>query len=162
MIMTFRWNFSVFMLLIFALCFCPGCGGGGGGGSNANLPGEYIGRLTSNSPSLDDGSRYEEIELAGTNNGQATLSLNSPSFDAYLVVTTQDPDGTEEVVAEDDDSGGGTNCAVTISVAAGTRYKALISTADDATSGDFTLRFPESQMSLRRSAYPSLAGGTNP
>jgi uncharacterized protein YjdB len=71
---------------------------------------------------LADGSYMDTFRLPVTADGRLQFDVTSSTFDTYLILFLQNPDGTKVAVGADDNSAGGTNARITRDVLAGETY----------------------------------------
>lgn len=106
-------------------------------GSLAALPlgSSVMGTLGTTSCQYLDGTFADIYPVTLSNDTAVDLRLNSPAFDAYLLLL--DPKGN--LVAQDDDSGGGTNSRIVQQLKAGTYYVVAKPFANYYSVGAYTL-----------------------
>jgi CHAT domain-containing protein/tetratricopeptide (TPR) repeat protein len=99
------------------------------------FPTIITGRLDANSPTLPDGSHYQEHTFEGKAGDQIVIELSSEEFDTYLIL--KKPDG--EVIAENDDGISGTDSVVIITLPTTGTYTILANTYTAGATGSYQL-----------------------
>lgn len=93
------------------------------------------GRLTPEDEKISDGTHVQEQTFEGQAGQTITIDLESPDFDAYLLLL--DPD--DNLVGEDDDSGEGTDARLSLTLANTGIYSIIVNTAFPDEVGNYTL-----------------------
>jgi tetratricopeptide (TPR) repeat protein/CHAT domain-containing protein len=100
-------------------------------------PETFTGRLSTNSPVLEeDGTYYETHTFSGTAGETLTFDLVSDEFDAYLILVS--PAG--EWVAQDDDGGEGTNARIVLTLPSTGTYTLVVNTYGPGETGAYQLQ----------------------
>jgi CHAT domain-containing protein/lipopolysaccharide biosynthesis regulator YciM len=98
-------------------------------------PTTITGRLDANSPTLPDGSHYQEQTFEGRAGEQIVIELTSDEFNTYLFLLS--PNG--EVIAQNDDGVSGTNSTIVITLPTTGMYTILANTSAAGASGSYRL-----------------------
>jgi serine protease Do len=94
------------------------------------------GRLNSEDSQLSDGSFYETFSFSGRRGQQVQILLESPDFDAYLILV----DKNGEKIAENDDfRPGNTNSALNVTLPYTGSYRVLVNTYERGDRGRYQL-----------------------
>ena len=93
------------------------------------------GELDVNSPTLPNGSYYQEHTFEGTAREEIAIELNSDEFDTYLLLKS--PDG--RVIAENDDDISGTDSTVVMTLPIAGTYTAVVGAIGEAAVGSYQL-----------------------
>lgn len=105
-----------------------------------SAPGSYIlqeeGVLGPNSPTLGDGSPYQEYQFQGRAGQQVRISLESPDFDTYLFIG----DARRNVLAQSDDIGANnTNSQLVVTLPQTGLYYVVVNAYDRSGQGQYRL-----------------------
>ena len=99
----------------------------------------YQTNLSPSDVALSDGSRAMLWQFTARVGECLTFRMNSPDFDAYLLLRYGQPFG--ELIASDDDSGGGTNALLRVQLPrGGTYFLTATSAGSGASYGNYSLR----------------------
>jgi serine protease Do len=111
--------------------------GSGGGAPSPSSPATQIqGTLGPGDPTLSDGSFYREVNFQGRAGQTVRILLESPDFDAYLIL--QDAGGNR--LGENDDiDQGNTNAAIVTQLPRDGTYSVLVNSFQPGESGRFRL-----------------------
>jgi len=112
--------------ILAVVCLLAGCAGGGNPGAPPSNTATVNIQLTAASPTMDDGTRYAELDLIATKSGTAKFTADSLAFNTILAVEQAGANRVAQVAAEDD---GGSNSASTVTIQAGLHYT-MIATSD--------------------------------
>jgi hypothetical protein len=93
------------------------------------------GTLTGKDPNLDEGEHYHSYSFDGQAGERIIVSLQSSSFDSWLVIFVTDSDWEEQ----DDDSGGGSNAQLDVTLPQTGRYVILVTSFEGGETGPYTL-----------------------
>jgi hypothetical protein len=97
------------------------------------------GSLDATDPKLPDSSHFDQWTYDGRQGERIQITLESPEFDAYLILGRQGGAGIESV-AEDDDGAGETNARITAELPADGTYLILANSYAEGATGAYTLR----------------------
>jgi CHAT domain-containing protein/tetratricopeptide (TPR) repeat protein len=103
--------------------------------STSVSPVSITGRLDQNSPTLPDGSHYQEHTFEGRAGDQIAIELSSDEFDAYLILKS--PDG--KVIAQNDNGVSGINSTIVITLPTTGVYIILANTYGAGATGSYQL-----------------------
>jgi len=103
--------------------------------TTTDSPSTITGQLDRTSPTLPDGSYYQEHTFAGRAKEQIVVELSSEEFDTYLILKS--PNG--EVIAENDDGLSGTNSTIVITLPTTGTYTILANTYGAGVMGSYRL-----------------------
>lgn len=101
------------------------------------------GRLTSGSPTLDDGSHYELFRLRLREGQRVAVTLRSDDFDAYLAVGRFADVECQEDCETDDDGAGGRDARLTYRAERSGTFTIRVNTLSEGETGDYTLTVAE-------------------
>ncbi len=114
------------------------------------------GRLSSASPTLDDGSHYHLWQFDGQAGQQVTITLTSDVFDAYMMLVRGMNLNPDNVVAEDDDGAGSLNSRITATLPETGTYSVVANSYGAGATGAYEISF-QGAMADWTERYP--AGG---
>jgi len=103
--------------------------------SESASPTTITGRLDANSPTLQDGSYYQEHTFEGRAGEQIVIELSSEEFDTYLILKNPN----DEVIAESNDGVSGTDSTIVITLSTTGRYTILAKTYSVGAMGSYRL-----------------------
>lgn len=114
------------------------------------------GELTDRDNVAPDGTYYDAYLLVGREGETVRLSLSSPDFDTYLILT----DMEENWLASDDDSGGGTDSYLEYTLSSPGPYRVLVNSLFSGETGRYTLIW-EDGLSEPYTGYVELQPGVS-
>jgi hypothetical protein len=117
-------------------------------------PGQVVrAALETSDPKLDDNSYYDRYTYNGRRGEQITVTLESSSFDAFLLLFIQGASGAQKLT-DDDDSGGGTNAQITFELPEDGTYLVLANSYGEGALGAYTIRLDRSASSASNASGP--------
>lgn len=138
--------------------------GGAGAGSDDGVqgllqPGGTVsGRLTSASPTFDDGSHFHVWQFSGEAGQQVMLTLRSDDFDPYMILIRGMSPSEADILADDDDSAGNYDARITGTLPESGVYTVVVNSYGSGSTGAYELEFQTSKVSWEEQ-YP---GGGDP
>lgn len=115
-------------------------------------PGDWrAGRLEPSDPRLDDRTHYDVWLLSGAAGERFTITMESPDFDAFLMVAGPlGPNPT--ILAEDDDGAGGTDARIDLLIPESGRYAVIANSVFPAEVGRYRIRLDAAATTVPRPA----------
>ena len=114
-----------------------GSGSGSASGSALSAGQSASGELTSDDPTLDDGTHYDVWTYYGEAGEQVTVTLSSDEVDTYLIAMRGTPESGEPL--DENDDADGTNSRLTLRLPASGMYTFLANTYGAGETGSYTI-----------------------